>query len=98
MSVKVKPLGDRILVERKEEKEAKSAGGIIIPDTAKEKPTEGKVISVGKGKRLENGTLIPPNVKEGDRILYGKWSGSEVKVDGKEYLIMNESDVYGILE
>ncbi|MCX7044709.1 MAG: co-chaperone GroES [Candidatus Sumerlaeota bacterium] len=98
MSVKIKPLGDRILVERKEEKESKSVGGIIIPDTAKEKPTEGKVIAVGKGRRLENGTLIPPNVKEGDRILYGKWSGSEVKVDGKEYLIMNESDIYGVIE
>ena len=98
MSVKIKPLGDRILVERKEEKESKSVGGIIIPDTAKEKPTEGKVIAVGKGRRLENGTLIPPNVNAGDRILYGKWSGSEVKVDGKEYLIMNESDIYGVIE
>jgi len=98
MAIKIRPLGDRVLVERKEEAENKSAGGIIIPDTAKEKPTEGTVLAVGPGKRLKDGALMPPNVKKGDRILYGKWSGSEVKVDGKEYLIVNEEDIYGIVE
>jgi len=98
MALKIKPLGDRIVVARVEEEAEKSTGGIIIPDTAKEKPTEGKVMAVGTGKRLKDGTLIPLNVKVGDRILFGKWGGSEVKIDGKEYLILNEDDVYGIIE
>lgn len=98
MATKVQPLGARVLVERLEEAEEKSAGGIIIPETAKEKPTEGKVVAVGSGRRLEDGTLVPLNVKVGDRVLYGKWGGTEVKIDGKEYLIMNEDDIYGVVE
>jgi chaperonin GroES len=92
-----RPLHDRVLVRRVEE-ETKTAGGIIIPDTAKEKPQEGEVIAVGAGTRSEDGKLIPLDVKAGDRILFGKWSGSEVKVDGEELLIMKESDVLGIIE
>ena len=92
-----RPLGDRVLVRRVEE-EAKSKGGIIIPDTAKEKPQEGEVIAVGPGARDEDGKRIPLDVKAGDRILFGKWSGTEVKLDGVEYLIMKESDIMGILE
>jgi chaperonin GroES len=92
-----RPLGDRVLVRRIKEEE-KTKGGIIIPDTAKEKPQEGKVISVGKGKRDENGKLIPLEVKSGDKILFGKYSGSEVKFDGEEHLIMREDDILGILE
>ena len=92
----VRPLADRILVRRIEEKET-VRGGIIIPDTAKEKPQEGKVIAVGTGKVTEDGKKLPLALKEGDRILFGKYSGSEVKLDGQEYLIMKEEDVLGIL-
>ena len=95
--MKIRPLHDRILVERLEEKEVKK-GGIIIPDTAKEKPQEGKVIAVGNGKVTEDGKKIPLDVKAGDKILFGKYSGSEVKLDDKEYLIMREEDVLAILE
>ena len=94
--MKVRPLHDRILIERVEEKEGKK-GGIIIPDTAKEKPQEGKVIAVGTGKMSDEGKHLPLVVKQGDRILFGKYSGSEVTVDGQEYLIMKEEDVLGIL-
>ena len=92
----VRPLHDRVLVKRIEEKEVVK-GGIIIPDTAKEKPQEGKVIAVGTGKVTEDGKKIPLDVKTGDRILFGKYSGSEVKIDDEEYLIMKEEDVLGIL-
>ena len=95
--MKIRPLGDRLLVERAEEREAKK-GGIIIPDTAKEKPQEGTVIAVGAGKVSDDGKTIPMNVKKGDRILFGKYSGSEIKVDDNEYLIMREDDVLGIIE
>ena len=95
--MKLRPLQDRILVQRVKEEE-KTKGGIIIPDTAKEKPAEGKIVSVGKGKLDENGKRIAPEVKKGDRILFGKYSGTEVKVEGKEYLIMREEDVLGIIE
>ena len=94
--MKIRPLHDRLLVERLEEKEVKK-GGIIIPDTAKEKPQEGKVIAVGSGKVTEEGKKLPLDVKAGDRILFGKYSGSEVKLDGQEYLTMREEDVLGIL-
>jgi chaperonin GroES len=94
---KIRPLGDRILVKRIKEEE-KSKGGIIIPDTAKEKPQEGKVVAVGKGKKTEDGNVIAMDVKAGDRILFGKYSGSEIKLDGEEYLIMREDEVLGILE
>ena len=93
----IRPLGDRILVKRIKE-EDKTKGGIIIPDTAKEKPQEAKVVAVGKGKRSENGDLIALEVKEGDRILFGKYSGSEVKLEGEEHLILREDDILGILE
>ena len=96
MTLHVTPLHDRVLVMRLEEKEI-AKGGIIIPDTAKEKPQEGEVMAVGSGKILENGTRVAMDVKKGDRILFGKYSGSEVKVDGKEYLIMREDDILGIL-
>jgi chaperonin GroES len=95
--MKIRPLHDRILVERLEEKEVKK-GGIIIPDTAKEKPQEGKVIAVGNGKVTDEGKKISLDVKAGDKILFGKYSGSEVKLDDKEYLIMREEDVLAILE
>ncbi|MGH7389995.1 MAG: co-chaperone GroES [Candidatus Rokuibacteriota bacterium] len=95
--MKIRPLHDRLLVERLEEKEVKK-GGIIIPDTAKEKPQEGKVIAVGNGKVTDEGKKIPLDVKAGDKILFGKYSGSEVKIDDKEYLIMREEDVLAILE
>src|SRR5436853_1883075 len=97
MAMKIRPLHDRILVERVEEKEVKK-GGIIIPDTAKEKPQEGKVVAVGNGKVSEEGKRIALDVKAGDKILFGKYSGSEVKLDDKEYLIMREEDVLAILE
>ena len=93
----LKPLHDRVLVERVNS-EDKTKGGIIIPDTAQEKPMEGKVISVGGGARNENGQVVALDVKKGDRILFGKWSGTEVKIDGKELLIMKESDIMGIIE
>jgi chaperonin GroES len=92
-----KPLHDRVVVRRVEEQE-KTAGGIIIPDTAKEKPMQGEVIAVGPGGRDEQGKLVPMDIREGDRILFGKWSGTEVKIDGEELLIMKESDVLGIIE
>ncbi len=95
--MKFRPLQDRVLVRRLEQEE-KSAGGIIIPDTAKEKPMEGEVIAVGPGARGEDGTLHPLDVKAGDRILFGKWSGTEVKIDGEELVIMKESDILGIIE
>jgi chaperonin GroES len=91
-----RPLGDRILVKRVEE-ETKTKGGIIIPDTAKEKPQEGEVVSVGAGARDENGKVVPLELKAGDRILFGKWSGTEVKIEGEELLIMKESDVLGVI-
>jgi chaperonin GroES len=96
-SMKFRPLHDRVVVKRIEAEE-KSAGGIIIPDTAKEKPQQGEVISVGPGGRDEAGKLIPIDLKAGDRVLFGKWSGTEVKLDGIEYLIMKESDIMGVLE
>jgi chaperonin GroES len=95
--MKFRPLHDRVLVRRVEQEE-KTAGGIIIPDTAKEKPQEGEIIAVGPGARGEDGTLHPLDVKAGDRVLFGKWSGTEVKVDGEELLIMKESDIMGIIE
>lgn len=94
--MKIRPLQDRVLVQRLDAEE-KSAGGIIIPDTAKEKPQEGKVIAVGKGKRREDGTLTPPDVKSGDRILFSKYAGNDVTLDGSEYVIMREDDILGVL-
>ena len=93
----VRPLYDRIVVKRTEEKEQK-IGGLFIPDNAKEKPQEGEVVAVGKGKRLDDGKLVPLDVQVGDRILFGKYSGSEIKLDGEEYMIMREDEVLGILE
>ncbi len=95
--MKFRPLHDRVLVKRVES-DTKTKGGIIIPDTAQEKPMEGKVISVGSGVRGEDGKLVALDVKKGDRILFGKWSGTEVKVDGDDLLIMKESDIMGIIE
>jgi len=95
--MKIRPLHDRVIVKRMEGEE-KTKGGIIIPDTAKEKPVEGKVIAVGSGKVLENGKKVPLQVKEGDRILFGKYSGTEVKIDGEEHLIMREDDIIAIVE
>jgi chaperonin GroES len=94
--MKFRPLHDRVVVKRIEAEE-KSAGGIIIPDTAKEKPSQGEIIAVGPGGRDETGKLIPLDVQVGDRVLFGKWSGTEVKLDGVEYLIMKESDIMGVL-
>ena len=95
--MKIRPLQDRVIVKRIAEEE-KTKGGIIIPDTAKEKPQEGKIIAVGKGKPNENGKVIPLDVKVGDRILFGKYSGSEIKIDGEEHLIMREEDILGVIE
>lgn len=95
--MKFRPLHDRVLARRVDQ-EAKSSGGIIIPDTAQEKPMEGEVISAGSGARSEDGTLTPMDVKKGDRILFGKWSGTEVKIDGEELIIMKESDIMGIIQ
>ena len=95
--MKIRPLQDRILVKRLEEEET-TKGGIIIPDTAKEKPSEGLVISVGKGKVLENGTQLSLDVKKDDRILFGKYAGTDIKIEGEEYLIMREDDVLGVIE
>jgi chaperonin GroES len=92
-----RPLHDRVLVRRVEEDD-KTSGGIIIPDTAKEKPMQGEVIAVGPGARDESGKLVPLEVKKGDRVLFGKWSGTEVKIDGRDLLIMKESDILGIVE
>lgn len=94
--MKFRPLHDRVVVRRIDAEE-KSAGGIIIPDTAKEKPMQGEVIAVGPGARNENGQVVPLDVKEGDLILFGKWSGTEVKIDGEDLLIMKESDIMGVL-
>ena len=91
-----RPLHDRVLVKRVESEE-KTAGGIIIPDTAKEKPMEGEVVAVGSGARNESGSLVPLDVKPGDRILFGKWSGTEIKVGGQDYLVMKESDIMGVV-
>jgi chaperonin GroES len=93
----VRPLSDRILVKRLEEEE-KTKGGIIIPDTAKEKPQQGKVVSVGSGKVLEDGKKITPSVKPGETVLFGKYAGTEIKLDGEEYLILREDDIFGVLE
>jgi chaperonin GroES len=95
--MKFRPLHDRVVVTRIDAEE-KTTGGIIIPDTAKEKPTEGEVIAVGPGGRDESGKLIPIDLKKGDQVLFGKWSGTEVKIDGVEYLIMKESDIMGVIE
>jgi chaperonin GroES len=95
--MKIRPLQDRVIVKRLEEEE-KTKGGIIIPDSAKEKPQEGKVIAVGKGKVTEDGKVIPLDVKAGDRILFGKYSGTEVKIEGEEHLIRKEEDILGIIE
>jgi len=95
--VKIQPLGDRVLVKPVESKEVKR-GGIIIPDTAKEKPQEGEVVAVGKGKMTEDGKILPMDVKPGDRILYGKYSGNEIKIDDIEHLIMHQDDILGILK
>ena len=97
MTTKFRPLHDRVLV-RRVESETKTAGGIIIPDTAQEKPMQGEVLSVGAGQVNEEGKVRPLDVKAGDRILFGKWSGTEVKIDGEELLIMKESDIMGIVE
>lgn len=95
--MKIRPLQDRVLVQRVQEEE-RTKGGIIIPDTAKEKPQEGKVVAVGKGKVGDDGKVTPLDVKAGDKILFGKYSGSEVKLDGEDYLIMREEDILGVLE
>ena len=95
--MKIKPLQDRIIVKRIEEEE-KTKGGIIIPDTAKEKPQEGEVVSVGPGKVLDNGNKVAPEVKAGDRVLFGKYAGTEIKIEGVEHLIMREDDILGIIE
>ena len=95
--MKFRPLHDRVLVKRVEQEE-KTAGGIILPDTAQEKPMEGMVLAVGTGTRKEDGNVAPLDVKKGDRVLFGKWSGTEVKVDGEDLLIMKESDIMGVIE
>ena len=95
--MKIKPLGDRVIVKPLEEKEVKK-GNIIIPDTAKEKPQQGEVVAVGKGKMTDDGKLLPMEVKVGDKVLYGKYSGTEIKIDGQEYLILHQEDILGIVE
>ena len=95
--VKIRPLGDRVLVKPLD-KEKQERGGLIIPDTAKEKPQEGEIVAAGKGKVSDDGKVLPMDVKAGDRILYGKYSGTEIKIDGDEYLIMHQDDILGILE
>jgi chaperonin GroES len=95
--MKIRPLHDRVIVKRIEEEE-KTKGGIIIPDTAKEKPSEGKVVAVGNGKLLENGKLQPLDVKKGNKVLFGKYAGTEIKIDGEEHLIMREDDIIAIVE
>ncbi|MGD8252789.1 MAG: co-chaperone GroES [Syntrophobacterales bacterium] len=95
--MKVRPLHDRVLIKRLEE-EDKSTGGIIIPDTAREKSIQGKVIAVGKGKILNNGDVIPPDVKKGDKVLFGKYAGTEVKIDGDEHLLMREDDILAVIQ
>ena len=98
MTINVRPLHDRVIVERLEEEEDQQVGGIIIPDTAKEKPQQGKIIAAGKGKVRDDGTLTPLDVKAGDTVLFGKYTGQEIKLDGVEYLIMREDEVLGIIE
>jgi chaperonin GroES len=98
MAMKIRPLQDRVIVKRIEEEAEKTKGGIIIPDTAKEKPQQGKIIAAGKGKVNDDGKLTPLDVKVGDRILFGKYSGSEIKLDGEEHLIMREEDILGVIE
>lgn len=97
MATNITPLHDRVLIKRIEESESTTAGGLIIPDTAKEKPQEGEVIAVGAGKYKEDGTRQTPDVKKGDRVLFGKYSGSEIKLDGEEYIIMREDEILGII-
>ncbi len=97
MATNLRPLADRVLIKRLEAEE-KTKGGIIIPETAKEKPMEGEVIATGPGARAEDGKVIPLELKKGDRVLFGKWSGTEVKLDGEEFMIMKESDVMGIMQ
>lgn len=97
MATRIRPLHDRVIVKRIEEEE-KTKGGIIIPDSAKEKPVEGRVISVGPGRRDDNGTLIAPDVKAGDKVLFGKYGGTEIKIDGEEHLILREEDILAIVE
>jgi chaperonin GroES len=94
----IRPLHDRVIVRRIDANESKTAGGLYIPDTAKEKPQEGEVVAVGKGKLLDSGTRVEPDVKAGDRVLFGKYSGTEVKLDGEEYLIMREDEILGVIE
>ena len=94
----IRPLHDRVVVKRIEKSDETTAGGLIIPDSAKEKPQEGEVVAVGKGKTADDGKLITPDVKAGDRILFGKYSGSDIKIDGVEYLIMREDEILGVLE
>jgi len=96
--MKIRPLQDRVIVKRLEEAVEKTKGGIIIPDTAKEKPQHGKIIAVGKGKVNDDGKVMPLDVKVGDKILFGKYSGSEIKIDGEEHLIMREEDILGVVE
>jgi chaperonin GroES len=96
--MKIRPLYDRIVVKRIEDETEKTAGGLFIPDSAKEKPQQGEVIAVGQGKRSDDGKLMPLDVKAGDRILFGKYSGSDIKMDGEEYMIMREDEVLGVLE
>ena len=98
MAIKVRPLHDRIIVQRLEEEEEQQVGGIIIPDTAKEKPQQGKVVAVGKGKVKEDGGILPMDVKNGDTILFGKYGGQEIKLDGDDYLIMREDEVLGVVK
>jgi chaperonin GroES len=97
VGMNIRPLHDRIIVERLEE-ETKTAGGIIIPDTAKEKPQQGKIIAVGKGKITEDGKVLPLDVKVGDRVLFGKYAGTEIKIEGKEFMMMREDDILGVVE
>ena len=94
----IRPLHDRVIVRRIDSNETKTSGGLFIPDSAKEKPQEGEVVAVGKGKVLENGSRLDPDVKAGDRVLFGKYSGTEVKLDGEEYLIMREDEILGVIE
>ena len=96
--MKIRPLYDRVVVKRIENQENTTAGGLFIPDSAKEKPQEGEVAAVGKGKRLENGTMVELDVRVGDRVLFGKYSGSDIKMDGEEYLIMREDEILGVFE
>jgi chaperonin GroES len=96
--IKLKPLGDRVLVKRSEESDEKTASGLFIPDTAKEKPQRGTIVAVGQGSKKEDGTRAPMDVKAGDTVLFGKYSGNEIKIDGEEFLIMREDDILGILE